>query len=118
VPSLVKIGPVVLEKKIFKWPHPIFTIISPFEEDLTLYLNKLEFPSPKDNLYQVWLNLAGWFWRRFFKNFSVFLLFLYYLPLETGYPLLLKTTWIPFTQGWFVPSLVKIGQMVLEKSKM
>jgi hypothetical protein len=28
-------------------------------------LNKLEFPSPKNNLYQVWLNLACWFWRRF-----------------------------------------------------
>jgi hypothetical protein len=25
----------------------------PFEEDLTLYLKKFEFPSPKDNLYQV-----------------------------------------------------------------
>jgi hypothetical protein len=30
VPSLVKIGPVVLEK-IFKWPNPIFTIISPLK---------------------------------------------------------------------------------------
>jgi hypothetical protein len=30
-------------------------------------LNKLEFPSPKDNLYQVWLILAFCFWReRFF----------------------------------------------------
>jgi hypothetical protein len=37
----------------------------PLEEDLALYLNKLKFPSPKDNLYQVWLNLACWFWRRF-----------------------------------------------------
>jgi hypothetical protein len=27
VPSLVKIGPVVLEKKIFKWPHPILTFL-------------------------------------------------------------------------------------------
>jgi hypothetical protein len=27
VPSLVKIGPVVLEKKIFKWPHPIFIFL-------------------------------------------------------------------------------------------
>ena len=35
----------------------------PFEEDLVLYLNKLEYPSPKDNLYQVWLNLACWYWR-------------------------------------------------------
>jgi hypothetical protein len=32
VPSLVKIGPVVLEKKIFKWPHfYIFVIISPLK---------------------------------------------------------------------------------------
>jgi hypothetical protein len=46
-----------------------------FEEDMALYLNKLEFPLPKDNLYQVWLILASWFWRRrFFKIFSVFLL--------------------------------------------
>jgi hypothetical protein len=29
-------------------------------------LNKLEFPSPMDSLYQVWLNLACWFWRRIF----------------------------------------------------
>jgi hypothetical protein len=36
------------------------------EEDLALYLNNLEFPLPKDNLYQVWFNLACWFWRRFF----------------------------------------------------
>jgi hypothetical protein len=32
VPSLVKIGPMVLEKKIFKWPYTIFTFLwlSPF----------------------------------------------------------------------------------------
>ena len=73
--------------------HPFLTFLwlSPFEEDLALYLNKLEFPSPKDTLYQVWLNLACWFWRRrFLKIFSVFLLFRYYLPLEKGYPLLLN----------------------------
>jgi hypothetical protein len=79
----------VLEKKIFKWSHPISTVLwlSPLWRDLTLYLHKLEFPSPKDNLYQVWLNLVGWFWRRFFKIFSVFLLSHYYLPLEKSYPL-------------------------------
>jgi hypothetical protein len=59
----------------------------PLEEDLALYLNKLEFPSPKGNVCQVWLNLACWFWRRFLKNVSVFLLFCYYLPLESGNPL-------------------------------
>jgi hypothetical protein len=63
VSDLVKIGPVVLEKKIFRWHHPIFTFLwlSPFEEGLALYLNKLEFSSPKDDLYQVWLILASWF---------------------------------------------------------
>jgi hypothetical protein len=59
-----------------------------FKEDLALYLNKLEFPLPEDNLYQVWLNLAMRFWRkRFLKYFSVILLFRYYLPLEKSNPL-------------------------------
>jgi hypothetical protein len=53
---------------------------------LALYLNKLDFPSSKDNLYQVWLNLACSFCRRRFfkKKFIVFLLFRYYLPLKKG----------------------------------
>jgi hypothetical protein len=36
-------GSVVLEKKIFKWPHPTFAFLDylPFEEDLALYLNNL-----------------------------------------------------------------------------
>jgi hypothetical protein len=47
-------------------------------------------------LYQVWLNLARWFWRRrVLKNFSVFLLFRYYLPLEKGYPLCLNKLKFP-----------------------
>jgi hypothetical protein len=58
---------VVLDKKISKWPHPIshFCDYLPFEEDLALYLNKLELASSKDNLYQVGINLVRWFWRRF-----------------------------------------------------
>jgi hypothetical protein len=58
------------------------------EKDYPLPLNKLEFPSNKDDLCQVWLKLVQWFWRRFFN--CVFLLFCYYLPLEKGYPLLLN----------------------------
>jgi hypothetical protein len=38
----------------------------PFEEDLTLYLNNLEPPLPKHDLYKVSLKLACWFWRRRF----------------------------------------------------
>jgi hypothetical protein len=71
-------------------PTPFFHFCDylPFEEDLALYLNNLESPLPKDDLYQVWLKLACWFWRRrFLKIFSVFLLFCYYLPLEKDNPL-------------------------------
>jgi hypothetical protein len=84
--SLIEIGQVVLEK-IFKWPHPMFNFCDylPFEKELAFYLNKLEFPSSKDNLYQVSMKSALWFLRRRFLNiFCVFLLFRYNLPLEKG----------------------------------
>jgi hypothetical protein len=99
-------------------PHH-FCDYLPFEEDLALYLNNLEFPLLKDNLYQVWLKVAGWFWRRrSLKIFSVFLLFCYYLPLEKGNPIHLNNleqfrSLSP--QGWFVPNLIRIGPVVLEK---
>ena len=38
---------------------------------VTLHLNKLEFPLPKNALYQVWLVLAEWFWRGR-RNWKVF----------------------------------------------
>ena len=46
MPRLVKIGPVVLKKKkILNDPTPFFHFCDylPLEEDLALYLNKLEF---------------------------------------------------------------------------
>ena len=93
VPSLVEIGPVVLEKKIFQFCHYIFcnlsicqcyfVIISPWKRAGPFILNKLEFPSAKDALCQVWLKLTQWIWRRIFLNFIiVFSLFRNYLPLE------------------------------------
>ena len=66
VPSLVEIGPVVLEKKIFKFCQCIFTISS-------------------------------------------------LSPLGKGRGPSFEQIWIPFTQGCFVPSLVEIGPVVLEK---
>ena len=38
----------------------------PLEKDRALHLDKLESPSLKDALCQVWLKLAQWFWRRRF----------------------------------------------------
>ena len=70
MPSLVEIGPVVLNNKIFKYFQYNFTIslLSTLGEGGGPYLNKLESPSPKDALCQVRLKLAQWFWRRSFLN--------------------------------------------------
>jgi hypothetical protein len=82
-------------------------------------LNKLEFPSSKDSLYHnIWLNLACWFWRRFKKKIHRIFTLSLLSPLREGLSPYFEQTWIPFTQGWFVPSLVNIGSAVLEnKSK-
>ena len=61
--------------------HHIFSLFrsytaSPIGKGCCISLNKLESPSHKDALWQVWLKLTQWFWRRRFLNFSyVFLLF-------------------------------------------
>ena len=97
MPSLVKIGPVVLEK-IFKY-FCIFLLFSyylPLEKGAALHLNKLESPPPKDDLCQVWLKLAQWFWRRRFLNDpTLFLHFCNYLPLEEELALYLNKLEFP-----------------------
>ena len=42
----------------------LFGYYLPLEKGMSLHLNKLEFPSSKDALCQVWLKLAQRFWRR------------------------------------------------------
>ena len=77
------------------------------EKGVAVYMNKLESPSSKDALCQVWLKLDQWFWRRRFLNFvNVFSPFRNH-PLEKGRGSSFK--------GCFVPSLVEIGPAVLEK---
>ena len=59
-----------------------FVIIFPLKRAGPLF-DKIESPTAKDDLSQVWLKLAQWFWKRRFLNFvKVFLLFRNYLPLE------------------------------------
>jgi hypothetical protein len=80
-------GSMVCEKKILNDPTPFlhFCDYLSFEKHLALDLYNFDFPLPKDDLYQVLLKLACWFWRRrFLKYFSKFLLFRYYLPLGKG----------------------------------
>ena len=88
MPRLVKICPVVLEKFFFVNFISVFSLFHnylPLEKGEVLHLNKLESPSPKDALCQVWLKFAQWFWRRNFSNFfNVFSLFRNYLPFRKG----------------------------------
>ena len=53
MPSLVEIGPVVLDKKIFFYFVYVFSLFRnylPLEKGLALHLNKLESSSPRDAL--------------------------------------------------------------------
>ena len=62
----------------------LFRNYLPLENGMALHLNKLESPSPKDALCQVWLKLTQWFWRQiFFKDFvKVISILRNYLPLK------------------------------------
>ena len=67
--SLVEIGPLILKKK-FVNVFSLFPYYFPLEKGVTLHLRKLESPSPKDALCQVWLKLAQWFLRRSRQKFT------------------------------------------------
>ena len=60
---------------------------------------------------QVRFKLAQWFLRRRFLNFVDSMYFRYFVIFPLG-----KGSWIPFTQGCFVFSLVEIGPVDLEKT--
>ena len=45
----------------------LFLIYLFFEKGVTLHMNKLESPSPKDALCQIWFKLVLWFWRSIWK---------------------------------------------------
>ena len=55
------------------WEKDFFNFVKKYfcnfviEKALALHLNKLEFPLLKNDLCQVWLKLAWWFWRRRWK---------------------------------------------------
>ena len=70
----------------------------PLEKCVAFHLNKLESPSPKDALCQVWLKLVH-LEKKILKFINVISLFCY-LPLEKGVPLYLNKleTWILFTK--------------------
>ena len=76
------------------------------ETGVDLRLNKFEFPFPKDNLWQVLLKFALWFWRRFLNFINTFSLFRYYLPLWNRRGPSIVQTWTPLPKDdvcllWF-----------------
>ena len=105
-----EISPAVLKKKMFKncqcFFNCYFVIISPWIKVETFIWKNW---SPHHPVLQVWLKFDQWFWWRRFVNFvNVFSLF-HYKGLS------FEQTWIPFTKGCSVPSLLEIGSVVLEK---
>ena len=101
----------------FSWNWPSGSGISlirnylPFEKRGALHFNKIESPSPKDALCQVWLKLAKWFWRRRFLNFvNVFSLFRNYLPLGKGGALLLNKLESPSPKDALCKVWLKLAQ--------
>ena len=62
----------------------LFRNYLPLEKGGALPLNKLESPSPKNALCQVWLKLAHWFLRRFFKFCQCIFAILLLSPLGKG----------------------------------
>ena len=93
----------------------LFRNYLPFEKRVVLHVNKLDFPPLKDALCQVRLKLAQWFWKRFLNLVSVFSLFRIKLsPIGKGHDPSFEQTWIPYTLGCFVQSLVEIGPVILE----
>ena len=88
MPRLIEIGPVILERKIFKFCPSIllFRCNLPLEKPMALGLNKSESPSPKDALSQVWLKLVKWFWRRFLNSSMHFHYFIIIFPWKRVWP--------------------------------
>jgi hypothetical protein len=65
--SLIEIGLLVLEKKIFLKNFSVFLHFCyylPLGKDIPLHLINLKSPLPKDDLCQVWSKLAQRLWRR------------------------------------------------------
>ena len=83
----------------------------PLEMGWVLHLNKLESPSPKDALWQVWLKMAQCFWRRRFLKFvDVFSPFCNYLPLKKSRVLYLNKLESPSHKDALCQVWLKLAQ--------
>ena len=111
VQSLVKLPQWFWRRWFFKFVN-VFWLFHNFSlwKELALHLNKLESPSPKDALCQVWLKLAPLFWRTFFKFVNVFSQYRNYLPLEKVVALHLNKFISPLTKDALCQVWLKLAQ--------
>ena len=95
-----------------------FVIISPLEKGWALHLNKLESPSSKYALCQLWLKLAQFLRKRRFLNFvNVFSLFRNYLPFEKGRAIHLNKFESPSPKDALCEVWLKLAQWFLRRSR-
>ena len=82
------------------------------EKGRDLHLNKLESPSSKDALCQVWLKLGQWFLRRRFLISSMYLFWLScnYLPLVKGRALSLNKIKSPSSKDALCQVWLKLAE--------
>ena len=107
-----KIGPVVLEKKIFK------NILCNFTMPL-LHPPEKRFGTPFEQTSicaKFGWNWSSGSWEKIFKYHQCIFIISLLSPLENGHgPSLIEQTWIPFIQWSFEPSLVDIDPVVQEE---
>ena len=115
----LKLAQWFLRRRFFNFinVYSLFHYYFPLEKGRALHLNKLETPSPKGALCQVWLILAKWFWRRkYFYFVNVYLLFHSYLPLEKGMALHLNKLESPSPMDVLCQICLKLDQWFLRRS--
>ena len=109
MPSLVELGQVILEieEDFFKFCYFAILLLSPLKKVWPFIWTKLK------GLVETGPVVLE---KIFFVN--IFFTPLLISPLGKEHGPSYEETFIPFTQGCFVPSLVEIGPVVLEKKKM
>ena len=118
VPSFVEIGPVVF-KKILKVGQCIFTIslLSPLENGRGPSFEQTWIPITLECFGLSFVEIGPVILENtIFKVRQCIFTISSLSPLGKGCDPSFKETWIPITQGCSVPSLVKIGPVVLEKN--
>ena len=107
MPSLVETGPVVLKFTI--------SLLSLLREGHGPAFEQTWTPPPKDDLCQVWLKLAWWFWRKFLNIFNIILNFHFYLLLEKDVALHLNKLESPSSKDALGQDWMKSAQWFLRR---